>query len=102
MTPKIKQRKRRGVHNPKLWIMRVPVVSTAHIERDTLETLASSFRVIETDEGAFVWIGTEIRSNAPAEMKRLIEWFTNEFPEEWWIRIDRDGDVIPGLPVYEW
>lgn len=88
----------------KLWIMRIPVVSTAHVRQDTLDklALAQEFRVIDYYEGAFVWVGMQAYSNAPEEMKPLVEWFSNAFPKEWWIRLDRDGDLIPGLPVYEW
>lgn len=89
----------------RLWVMRVPVLSTAHIKHNTLEKLASAeneFRVIDYEEGAFVRINPRNFSKVPPEIRRLVKWFTQAFPKQWWIRLDRDGDVIPGLPVYDW
>jgi len=85
--------------------MRVPVLSTFHIKRDTLEKLAEEeeFRVIDYEEGALVRINPlNSSSRVPPEIRRLVKWFRQNFPKQWWIRFDRDGDVIPGLPVYDW
>jgi hypothetical protein len=94
-----------GIEPRRLWVMRVPVLSTIHIKRDTLEKLATAgeqSRVIGYEEGAFVMITPRSSWNPPPEIKRLVKWFRGNFPRQWWIRFDRDGDVIPGLPVYDW
>lgn len=85
--------------------MRVPVLSTAHIKENTLEKLASApeeFLVIDYEEGAFVRINPYSPSKPPPEIRLLVKWLRHAFPKQWWIRLDRDGDIIDGLPVYDW
>jgi hypothetical protein len=41
------------------WMMHVPVLSTSHIEQETLNDLGPEFQVLSVNEGSFVWIGTE-------------------------------------------
>lgn len=55
-------------------------------------------------EGAFIHIGTL----SPAELCDLpellpiIAWFRENYPNEKWIRLDRDGDIIEGVPQFQW
>jgi hypothetical protein len=71
------------------WVMHVPVLSTSHIKRETLNNLGPEFQVLSMEEGAFVWIGTEAYASAA-------------YPKEWWVRFDRDGDIVPELPAFRW
>ncbi len=86
------------------WVMRVPVLSTSHIKQETLNNLGPEFQVLNMKDGAFVWIGTEAYASAstPEELKPVIRWMNSTYPKEWWVRFDRDGDVIPELPAFEW
>ena len=86
------------------WVMHVPVLSTSHIEQETLNNLGPEFQVLRMKEGAFVWIGTEAyaSANTPEELKPVIRWMNSAYPKEWWVRFDRDGDIIPELPTFEW
>ena len=86
------------------WVMRVPVLSTSHIKQETLNNLGPEFQVLNMKDGAFVWIGTEAYASAstPEELKPVIRWMNSAYPKEWWVRFDRDGDVIPELPAFEW
>jgi len=86
------------------WMMHVPVLSTSHIKQETLNNLGSEFQVLNLNEGAFVWIGSDAyaSANTPEELKPVIRWMNNTYPKEWWVRFDRDGDIIPELPVFEW
>lgn len=86
------------------WMMHVPVLSTSHIKQETLNNLGSEFQVLTLNEGAFVWIGSDAyaSANTPEELKPVIRWMNNTYPKEWWVRFDRDGDIIPELPVFEW
>jgi len=85
------------------WVMHVPVLSTSHIKQETLNKLGSEFHVLNTKEGAFVWIGSDAYSsaNTPEELKPVIRWMNNTYPKEWWVRFDRDGDLVPELPIFE-
>ena len=86
------------------WMMHVPVLSTSHIKHETLNNLGSEFQVLNMKEGAFVWIGSNAyaSANTPEELQPVIRWMNNTYPKEWWVRFDRDGDIIPELPVFEW
>ncbi|MGB7599510.1 MAG: hypothetical protein WBM24_04355 [Candidatus Sulfotelmatobacter sp.] len=41
------------------WVMHVPVLSTSHIKLEMLDNLGPEFHVLNTQEGAFVWIGSD-------------------------------------------
>jgi hypothetical protein len=86
------------------WVMHVPVLSTSHIKQETLNNLGPEFQVLNMKESAFVWIGPNAyaSANTPEELKSVIRWMNNTYPKEWWVRFDRDGDVIPELPAFEW
>ncbi len=86
------------------WVMHVPVLSASHVKQETLNNLGSEFQVLNMKESAFVWIGSDAYANAntPEELKPIISWMNNTYPKEWWVRIDRDGDIIPGLPAFKW
>lgn len=86
------------------WVMHVPVLSTSHIKQKTLDNLGPEFQVLNMNEGAFVWIGSDAyaSANTPEELKPVIRWMNNMHPKEWWVRFDRDGDIIPELPSFEW
>ncbi len=86
------------------WVMHVPVLSTSHIKQETLNNLGPEFQVLNMKEGAFVWIGSDAyaSANTPEELKPVIRWMNNTYPKEWRVRYDRDGDINPELPVFEW
>lgn len=95
--------------NKKGWVMHVPVLSTSHVKEGTLDAVhdkgwpGPAFKVVDYEEGSFVWVGTNaLTEPMPDELKPVVKWFRKNYRHESWIRFDRDGDVIEGLPVYEW
>jgi hypothetical protein len=87
----------------RLWEMTIPVLSTAHIKETTLDALAagSPERLALYPEGAFVRIQAGKFADIP-ELLPIAAWFRKHYPEEHWLRLDPDGDVIKGLPTFEW
>lgn len=87
--------------------MRIPILSTSHIKPSTLEILGdiSPGRVAEYPEGAFVYIGNpecdEELTHVP-ELLPVAKWFRENYPNENWLRLDRDGDEIDDAPVFSW
>lgn len=66
-----------------------------------------------SDHGLLLYVGTfddrvnerfELGDRAdrvPAELVKALEW-AHEGGYRDWIRCDRDGDLIDGLPVHDW
>lgn len=32
----------------------------------------------------------------------VIKWLRSKYPGAIWVRFDWDGDVVPGLPTFDW
>lgn len=95
------------------WIMHVPVLSTAHVTQETCNVWLPRAAELEfndmlnTEEGWFLYLGTadnhpEWLDTAPADLRNVADWFhTAGFKN--WIRLDGAlGDVMTGLPTYDW
>ena len=52
-------------------------------------------------EGAFVRIQAGKFADIP-ELLPMAAWFRKNYPEEHWLRLEPAGDVIKGLPRFEW
>lgn len=83
-----------------MWEMNVPVLSTSHIQQGTLVKLDPR-TVADYEEGAFVHLGL-CKTSLPDELVPVKTWFFRNYPSQRWIRFDRDGDVVDGLPTYDW
>ncbi len=60
--------------------------------------------VADYPEGAFIHIGAvslEELADIP-ELLSLAEWFQKNYPDEKWLRLDKDGDRVEGLTQYQW
>ena len=94
------------------WVMRVPVISTAHLTEDVACELAETLPCEDfygllhagTPFGGFVACDDP---DPPPTMEPLpkclhdcFTWACDEGFE--WIRFDAEGDQIGELPVYEW
>jgi hypothetical protein len=97
-------------------IQRVPVISTRHVSGERFCWLAhkARLRAAERDNGEMPvasygwgywlyvpddWVGV----NTHADLSPVFEWFDGlDLGGDRWLRIDADGPVIPGLPIFEW
>ena len=98
----------------KPWIMQAPVLSTAHLSEEVGEKLAQTlpgedlfgFVCMIGPDGGLVYFGDpdswidEPEEKMPACLRDCATWANNEGYE--WVRFDSSGDVVEGLPVYEW
>lgn len=88
-------------------IMQVPMINTCHLKEDTVNGYlkgTDSLLVADYDFGSFIYIGEaedDLPVDAPEDLKALAR-FVRAQGEFYWVRIDGDGDVIEGLPEYEW
>lgn len=97
------------------WVMRVPVISTAHltenVARELAETLPGEdfygFYNAVTPHGGFIACGEEIDDgfnspliDTPKCLRDCLRWANREGFE--WIRFDADGDQVGELTIYEW
>lgn len=88
-------------------VMKIPVLSTAHITEDADDWLANAhdvWAIVASYEGGhFVSIAlynVEMLSELPAKLVDVLKWAKKNKHD--WIRLDRDGDIVPKLPQYEW
>lgn len=94
-----------------LWVMRVPVISTAHLP--TLDALDrwefTPKALVSLDGGGFLLVPDVYVEDILEEghwmepiqdwlLKHGYDWLTSTV----WIRFDRDADVIEGLPTFPW
>lgn len=94
-----------------LTILRVPVISTAHVSEADMERLTDRIRSSDYpgaayDEGCWLWIplnegdGDDPIYNGLKSILDIVEWARkNQYA---YVRIDRDGDEISDLPTYDW
>lgn len=86
------------------WIMRVPVLSSAHLSfrttKDLVEGKYEDQPVAPYAEGVFLWVDyEEAPPGFPKDLKLLIEWARKH--KYAWVRLDADGDVRRNLPTYK-
>lgn len=82
-----------------LEIMRVPVISTAH--------MPGTHALATLDCGKLLWEYGGIICVSPDNIHEQPEWLAPV--AEWallhgfyWVRFDGDADPVPGLPTYDW
>lgn len=93
-----------------MWTIQVPVISSAHITQETAELLTRNPDTLPVEVapyryGWFVFIFIpEIDVSLPADLAEVFGWFREQpqFEGANWLRIDADGDVVDGLPTYDW
>lgn len=101
-----------------VWIMRLPVISTAHVEQATMNLLSHDndfdLKVIPYPEGAIISIPTcwtddgdpdeidpdDADNGLPTELAACLRWAGSH--GFYWLRLDSDGDVIEGLRTFDW
>ncbi len=93
------------------WEMIVPVISTAHVPNiDFIEQIVDVLRdcdhdsdaiLLETNGGCMLYMGIE-KSAWPEWFRPVADWFESEYPGEFWLRVDQDGDIVEELPQYGW
>jgi hypothetical protein len=95
----------------KLEISKMLTVSTEHITEDTtnfiddesVDTETNQLIVYKEDEyGWFIYTGFDIEEvkSIPEDLKKLIKFAKGNDCD--WLRIDRDGRLVNGLPTYNW
>ena len=90
------------------WIMQVPVLSTEHIKPNTSEFLMScrhgdapwGQEVLKLDGGWLFFVGAGEVDIYPEDLKEVFLWAVTHNYE--WIRLDESGDIVEGLPTYDW
>lgn len=99
------------VPTPERWIMHAPVVSAAHISEETAEWLDRK-TLHRPTVSSIVWAFAggwlidaaaafyEKASDMPDDIWQVCAWGVEGNFE--WVRIDRDGDLIADLPVFDW
>lgn len=100
---------KRAAHG--FWVMTLPVISEGHLTEDVHEELTETLPG-EDFYGCLCMMGGEagalvrcddlelLPSDTPACLRNALEWAKGEGFE--WVRFDTDGDVIPGLELFEW
>lgn len=91
-----------------IWTMTVPVISTAHIKKETADKLgfgeASGYCVFPLCDGYMLYVGdvTEAEDNTFEEedLAAVAKW-AHENGSNGWVRIDSSGDTYD-LPQYDW
>lgn len=88
-----------------MWIMKVPVISTAHLRLETFRLLefASDWFTATYDEGGglFIWVDEYADlDEAPEDLRIVMKWAREAGFD--WLRFDNCGDDVPGLPTYDW
>jgi hypothetical protein len=96
----------------KYWVLQIPVVSTCHISKATAEWLEGVAGLSGADfpyvghygGGFFVSVPSDVDAvvgEEPEDLSPLWKWAReNDYD---WIRLDGEvGDVIDGLPTYDW
>ena len=92
------------------WTMSAPVISEGHLAEEVHEAMMETLPG-EDFHGALCMIGSHgalvrcddlelLPSDTPACLRNALEWAKGEGFE--WVRFDTDGDVIPGLELFEW
>ena len=92
---------------PPYWVSRVPVLSTAHVQLETMERLQcgrveNAFGTVAAyPEGVFLSLTTvDIPEDLSPDLAALCRWVRQR--RYGWIRLDADCDVVSGLPTYDW
>jgi|GEM_PF-3934076 len=89
-----------------LWIMKVPVLSSAHLSMRTTRALVEgkydAALIAPYAEGMFIWMGfADPIVGLPRDLKLLILWAREQRVE--WIRLDAIGETLTDvLPTYPW
>lgn len=84
----------------------VPVITTGHAPSPAaLHELGKLHMVASYEEGMFVFVGEP--SPAPSEiwptwMLPIVAWFADSYPDQHWLRLDSDGAVVDGIPLFNW
>lgn len=86
------------------WTMQIPVLSTVHATRETMQNLAA-FAVLgivsaEYDTGAFILVPEEIRYSLPSDLQWVLQWAKERGFA--WVRLDADGEERNDLAQYDW
>lgn len=84
-----------------MWTMTLEVYSTGHVPESFVADLKEAgYVVAEYPEGAFICVGDDV-DNAPEAYRPLFQWHYENGNDDW-LRLDRDGDMINGLPFFDW
>lgn len=91
------------------WIMTVPVINTIHIRPETdqaLQEKRNDFSAFSLGEcGWLIYCGDSDDSDEDSEkfpdIAGVMQWARRN-GSNGWLRVDSAGEVVEGLPKYEW
>jgi hypothetical protein len=99
--------RRLTVAKPPYYVSRVPVLSSSHVSAETMDQMQSgpaenSFGTVAAyPEGVFLYLQTVlIPEGLPEDLLALCKWARKRRCN--WIRLDADGDLVDGLPKFDW
>lgn len=97
----------------KIWIMQVPVISSAHIQESTndwlsqvVDTADAPMEMWDLDQGWMIftpewqYLDDPMYASVPLDLKNCMRWCRQQDGD--WLRIDADGSHIEDLPTYDW
>lgn len=95
-----------------MWTITVPVISTCHISPETVDLLVEAHEApgdvpgimicAEYEEGYFIRFDDGSHLDAmPDDLAAIFHWLAMCGFDSGWVRLDRDGDDVEDLPVYE-
>lgn len=84
------------------WTMHIPVISTAHMPHSQAAFEIQDTTVAAYPEGAFVRVSFEEAFTNDEWLRPVRDWLSKTSLSDCWVRFDRDGDIVPGLPMFDW
>ena len=85
-------------------ILRMLNLSTSHITTDTTEWLGRKQECFvvypKAEYGWFIFTGGINEKAVPRDLKEIIEFAKMNDCD--WVCIDRDGETVIELPIYDW
>lgn len=89
------------------WQKHVPVISTGHITKEDGEIILMEghpYILDKADDGAWTLVKTSFAhwqgGGISPDFRELLQHFESRgYP---WIILDRDGEIVEGLPTFEW
>ena len=89
------------LYNKDAWVMIVPVLSTSHMPAFDAWEDSAPFEVCMNEYTGFICIEEE--KDLPDWLIPIAQWVNTTYVARCaWVRFDPDGDIIDGLPTYNW
>lgn len=84
-------------------ISKMLTLSTAHVTKETADAINDGFDLVTFNKDEYGWflhVATCHAKDLPSDLTAVVD-YTKALGCEW-LCLDRDGDVNPNLPTWEW